>query len=123
MGSLNNIIAKFSIQLIAFIAGALLIISISRSSSKKEINNLKNDNDKLLIQNKILNKKNDSLQIEIEGSNLIISNLSKKDSSLNIKIDNLNTKIKYVKQEYEKVYNYANNFNSVDIQRYFSELK
>ncbi len=123
MGSLNNIIAKFSIQIIAFIAGALLILSISKSSSKNEISDLRKDNEKLLLNNSLLTKQNDSLKNSIESSNTLIINLNKKDSSFKVKVENLNAKIKYVKQEYEKANNYANNFNSLDIQRYFSELK
>ena len=123
MGSLNNIIAKFSIQIIAFIAGVLLMLSISKSSSKNEISDLRKDNEKLLLNNSLLTKQNDSLKNSIESSNTLIINLNKKDSSFKVKVENLNAKIKYVKQEYEKANNYANNFNSLDIQRYFSELK
>ena len=119
---MKNIMNKY-LLIIAFIAGSLLVISLSRSSKNTEIDNLIKDNKFLLAKNDSLSKQNDSLKYNLDNSNSIILSLNKKDNLLKEKIVYLNNKIQNVKYEYEKANNHANNFNSLDIQRYFSELK
>jgi hypothetical protein len=117
-----NIVKKyFSLNLVAFFAGCLLIMFLTKSSNNANIQELKQKNDSLLLVNKNLAQSNDSLKNNIEKSSLVISELNKKDDLLKNKVGQLNTKIQTLK--YEAANNHANNFNSLDIQRYFAELK
>ena len=111
----------FSLNLIAFIAGCLLIMFLTKSSNNTEIKQLQLKNDSLLLLNKNLSKSNDSLKNNIEKSSLVIESLYKKDEELKGKVFKLNNKIQSLK--YEEANNHANNFGTLDIQRYFSELK
>lgn len=119
-----NILKKyFSLNLIAFIAGCLLMMFLSKASKNVDIKELKQKNDSLMIVNQSLAKSNDSLKTNIEKSTLVILTLNKKDESLKIKVGQLNNKINSLKEDYEKANNHSNDFNAVDIQRYFAELK
>ena len=111
----------FSLNLIAFVAGCLLIMFLTKSSTNTNIKELKQKNDSLLLVNKNLSQSNDSLKNNIEKSSLVIETLNKKDGTYKEKVGQLNIKIQSLK--YEAANNHANNFNSLDIQRYFSELK
>jgi archaellum component FlaC len=113
----------FSLNLIAFIAGCLLIMFLNKSSSNVDIKQLKLKNDSLLFANQKLEKSNDSLKNNIEKSTLVIETLNKKDGTYKEKVGQLNIKIQTLKGKYEEANNHANNFGSLDIQRYFSELK
>jgi len=113
----------FSLNLIAFIAGCLLIMFLNKSSSNVDIKELKLKNDSLLFANQKLEKSNDSLKNNIEKSTLVIGTLNKKDGTYKEKVGQLNIKIQTLKGKYEEANNHANNFGSLDIQRYFSELK
>ena len=113
----------FSLNLIAFIAGCLLIMFLNKSSSNLDIKQLKLKNDSLLFANQKLEKSNDSLKNNIEKSTLVIETLNKKDGTYKEKVGQLNNKIQTLKGKYEEANNHANNFGSLDIQRYFSELK
>ena len=116
-------INKSIIKIISFIAGCFLILSIYKSGNNDELKKLINENKLLLSKNDSILKENISLKESIENSNKLIYSLNKKDELLKDKVYQLNNKIKIVKEEYEKANNHANNFNSLDIQRYFSELK
>jgi hypothetical protein len=117
-----NIVKKyFSLNLICFFAGCLLIMFLTKSSNNDYIKELKQKNDSLLIVNKNLSQSNDSLKNNIEKSSLVIQTLNKKDGTYKEKVVQLNIKIQSLK--YEAANNHANNFNSLDIQRYFAELK
>jgi len=111
----------FSLNLIAFIAGCLLMMLLTKSSTNVDIKSLQQKNDSLLFANQKLSQSNDSLKNNIEKSSLVINELNKKDELLKDKIGQINNKIQSLK--YEEANNHANNFNSLDIQRYFSELK
>jgi hypothetical protein len=111
----------FSLNLIAFIAGCLLIMFLTKSATNYDIKLLKQQNDSLMVLNQKLSQSNDSLKNNIEKSTLVIETLNKKDEALNQKVGQLNNKIKSLK--YEEANNHANYFNSMDIQRYFAELK
>lgn len=111
----------FSINLIAFITGCLLVLFLTKSSTNIEIKKLQKYNDSLAIENKVLSKANDSIRNIIDKSNYVIETLNIKDSSLKQKVGQLSNKIQTLK--YEEASNYANNFGSLDIQRYFAELK
>jgi len=113
----------FSLNLIAFIAGCLLIMFLNKPSSNVDIKQLKLKNDSLLFANQKLEKSNDSLKNNIEKSTLVIETLNKKDGTYKEKVGQLNNKIQTLKGKYEEANNHANNFGSLDIQRYFSELK
>ena len=113
----------FSLNLIAFIAGCLLIMFLNKPSSNVDIKQLKLKNDSLLFANQKLEKSNDSLKNNIEKSTLVIETLNKKDGTYKEKVGQLNIKIQTLKGKYEEANNHANNFGSLDIQRYFSELK
>ena len=113
----------FSLNLIAFIAGCLLIMFLNKSSSNVDIKQLKLKNDSLLFANQKLEKSNDSLKNNILKSALVIETLNKKDGTYKEKVGQLNNKIQTLKGKYEEANNHANNFGSLDIQRYFSELK
>jgi predicted nuclease with TOPRIM domain len=113
----------FSLNLIAFIAGGLLIIFLTKSSSTTNIKELQLKNDSLLFANQKLAKYNDSLKNNIDKSTLVIETLNKKDGTYKEKVVELNNKIQSLKGKYEEANNHANNFSSLDIQRYFSELK
>lgn len=113
----------FSINLVAFISGFLLMLFLSKSSNNFNIKELQQKNDSLMTENKALSMSTDSLKNNIERSNLIIDSINKNDEELRQKLVKLNNKINYLKYDYEKANNHANNFNSMDIQRYFSELK
>jgi archaellum component FlaC len=113
----------FSLNLIAFIAGCLLIMFLNKSSNNVDIKQLKLKNDSLLFANQKLEKSNDSLKNNIEKSTLVIETLNKKDGTYKEKVGQLNIKIQTLKGKYEEANNHANNFGSLDIQRYFSELK
>jgi predicted nuclease with TOPRIM domain len=113
----------FSLNLIAFIAGGLLIIFLTKSSSSTNIKELQLKNDSLLFANQKLAKYNDSLKNNIDKSTLVIETLNKKDGTYKEKVGQLNNKIQSLKGKYEEANNHANNFGSLDIQRYFSELK
>jgi len=112
----------FSLNLIAFIAGCLLIMFLNKSSSNVDIKQLKLKNDSLLFANQKLEKSNDSLKNNILKSALVIETLNKKDGTYKEKVGQLNIKIQTLKGKYEEANNHANNFGSLDIQRYFSEL-
>jgi predicted nuclease with TOPRIM domain len=113
----------FSLNLIAFIAGGLLIIFLTKSRNSADIKQLKLKNDSLLIANQKLSKSNDSLKNNIDKSTLVIETLNKKDGTYKEKVGQLNNKIQSLKGKYEEANNHANNFGSLDIQRYFAELK
>jgi len=113
----------FSLNLIAFIAGCLLIMFLNKSSSNLDIKQLKLKNDSLLFANQKLEKSNDTLKNNIEKSTLVIETLNKKDGTYKEKVGQLNNKIQTLKGKYEEANNHANNFGSLDIKRYFSELK
>jgi predicted nuclease with TOPRIM domain len=113
----------FSLNLIAFIAGCLLIMFLNKPSSNVDIKQLKLKNDSLLFANQKLEKSNDSLKNNIEKSTLVIETLNKKDGTYKEKVGQLNIKIQTLKGKYEEANNHANNFGSLDIQRYFSELE
>jgi predicted nuclease with TOPRIM domain len=113
----------FSLNLIAFIAGGLLIIFLTKSSNNTDIRQLQLKNDSLLFANQKLAKSNDSLKNNIDKSTLVIETLNKKDGTYKEKVGQLNIKIQSLKGKYEEANNHANNFGSLDIQRYFSELK
>lgn len=119
-----NILKKyFSLNLIAFIAGCLLMMFLTKVSKNVDIKALQQKNDSLMTVNQSLAKSNDSLKTNIEKSTLVIVTLNKKDESLKMKVGQLNNKINSLKDNYEKANNHANDFNAVDIQRYFAELK
>ena len=111
----------FSINLISFIVGCLLILFLTKSATNIDIKQLKKQNDSLIVENHKLSKINDSIRNVIDKTDLVIEKLSVKDSSLKIKVGQLDNKIQSLK--YEAANNYANNFGSLDIQRYFAELK
>lgn len=119
-----NILNKyFSTTLVAFFAGLILMLAISSSSHNVEVKKFKQITDSLLFANQKLAKSNDSLKNNIEKSSLVIESLNKKDESLKQKVGQLNNKIQSLKVKYEEANNHADNFGSLDIQRYFSELK
>jgi len=119
-----SILSKyFSLNLIAFIAGCLLIMFLNKSSSNVDIKQLQLKNDSLLLANSKLAQLNDSLKNNIEKSSLVIETLNKKDGTYKEKVGQLNIKIQSLKGKYEEANNHANNFGSLDIQRYYSELK
>jgi CII-binding regulator of phage lambda lysogenization HflD len=119
-----NILKKyFSLNLIAFVSGCLLIVFLTKSSKNSNIKALQQKNDSLMVVNQSLVRSNDSLKTNIDKSTLVIMTLNKKDESLKIKVGQLNNKINSLKDKYEKANNHANDFNAVDIQRYFAELK
>jgi len=113
----------FSINLIAFFAGLLLMLVLSKSSFNSDIKELRKKNDSLLIVNQKLSKSNDSITNNLLKSDLVIESLNKKDDLLKEKVGQLNNKIQSLKGKYEEASNHANNFNTLDIQGYFSELK
>jgi len=113
----------FSLNLVAFIAGCLLIMFLNKSSSNVDIKQLQLKNDSLLLANSKLAQSNDSLKNNIEKSMLVIETLNKKDGTYKEKVGQLNIKIQSLKGKYEEANNHANNFGSLDIQRYYSELK
>jgi regulator of replication initiation timing len=113
----------FSLNLIAFISGCLLIMFLTKSSTNTDIKALKQKNDSLLMENRILSKSSDSIRNIIDKSTYVIESLNIKDSSLKQKVGQLNNKIQSLNVKYEEATNYANNFGSVDIQRYFANLK
>jgi ATP-dependent 26S proteasome regulatory subunit len=122
---LNFELAKkyFSLNIIAFISGGLLIMFLTKSPSNIDIKELKLKNDSLLLANRKLAQSNDSLKNNIDKSALVIETLNKKDGTYKEKVGQLNNKIQSLKGKYEEANNHANNFGSLDIQRYFSELK
>jgi predicted nuclease with TOPRIM domain len=113
----------FSLNFIAFISGGLLIMFLTKSPSNIDIKELKFKNDSLLLANRKLAQSNDSLKNNIDKSTLVIETLNKKDGTYKEKVGQLNIKIQSLKVKYEEANNHANNFGSLDIQRYFSELK
>ena len=85
-----NILKKyFSLNLIAFVAGCLLMMFLTKSSKNLDIKGLQQKNDSLMIVNQSLNKSNDSLKTNIEKSTLVIETLNKKDESLKQKVGQL----------------------------------
>jgi predicted nuclease with TOPRIM domain len=119
----NFLTKYFSLNLVAFIAGCLLIMFLNKPSSNVDIKGLQLKNDSLLLANSKLAQTNDSLKNNIEKSTLVIETLNKKDGTYKEKVVQLNNKIQTLKGKYEEANNHANNFGSLDIQRYFSELK
>jgi len=113
----------FSLNLIAFVSGCILILVLTKSSTNSDIKELKVKNDILLSANKKLEQSNDSLKNNIDKSTLVIETLNKKDGTYKEKVGQLNNKIQSLKGKYEEANNHANNFGSLDIQRYFAELK
>jgi predicted nuclease with TOPRIM domain len=112
----------FSLNLIAFISGCLLMMFLTKSSNNLDIKALKQKNDSLMVANKQLLQANDTLKNNIKKSSLAITELSNKDEKLKVKVGQLNNKIQSLKGKYEEANNHANNFGSLDIQRYFAEL-
>lgn len=112
----------FSLNLIAFIAGCLLVMFLSKPTSNVDIKVLQLKNDSLLSANKKLMKSYDSLKDNVQKATLVIETLNKKDEVLKQKVGQLNNRIQTLKGKYEEANNHANNFGSLDIQRYFSEL-
>ena len=119
-----SIVSKyFSTNLIAFFAGLILMLVLSKSSYNSDIKQLRQKNDSLLIVNQKLAKSNDSISKSLAKSDFVIESLNKKDYLLKEKVSQLNIKIQSLKGKYEEASNHANNFGTFDIQRYFSELK
>lgn len=119
-----SIVSKyFSTNLIAFFAGLVLMLVLSKSSFNSDIKELIKKNDSLLIVNQKLSKSNDSISNSLAKSDFVIESLNKKDYLLKEKVSQINIKIQSLKGKYEEANNHANNFGTLDIQRYFSELK
>jgi archaellum component FlaC len=95
---------------------------LNKSSTNVDIKQLQLKNDSLLLANSKLAQSNDSLKNNIEKSTLVIETLNKKDGTYKEKVGQLNIKIQSLKGKYEEANNHANNFGSLDIKRYFSEL-
>jgi hypothetical protein len=113
----------FSVNLIAFVSGCFLILILTKPSTNVDIKQLKIKNDSLIVANQKLEISNDSLRGNIEKSKLVIESLNKKDEILKQQAGQLNNKIQSLKGKYEEANNHANNFGTLDIQRYYSELK
>ena len=119
-----SIVSKyFSTNLIAFFAGLVLMLVLSKSSFNSDIKELIKKNDSLLIVNQKFSKSNDSISNSLAKSDFVIESLNKKDYLLKEKVSQINIKIQSLKGKYEEANNHANNFGTLDIQRYFSELK
>ena len=119
-----SIVSKyFSTNLIAFFAGLVLMLVLSKSSFNSDIKELIKKNDSLLIVNQKLSKSNDSISNSLAKSDFVIESLNKKEYLLKEKVSQINIKIQSLKGKYEEANNHANNFGTLDIQRYFSELK
>ena len=119
-----SIVSKyFSTNLIAFFAGLVLMLVLSKSSFNSDIKELIKKNDSLLIVNQKLSKSNDSISNSLAKSDFVIESLNKKDYLLKEKVSQINIKIQSLKGKYEEANNHDNNFGTLDIQRYFSELK
>ena len=99
------------------------MLVLSKSSFNSDIKQLRQKNDSLLIVNQKLAKSNDSISKSLAKSDFVIESLNKKDYLLKEKVSQLNIKIQSLKGKYEEANNHANNFGTLDIQRYFSELK
>lgn len=107
--------------LIIFFGGLFLILKPSNQQINSEIKNLRQ-------QNKVLLKKNDSVQSEIllyqklkKETDQKIATLEAKEIERELRIKNLNYKLWKLNSEYEKARNRAAGYNSDDIRRYFSD--
>lgn len=79
-------------------------------------------------QNEMLKKQNDSIYLVINGleiekrvSKEYIMRLSGEQEQLSQRLESINKKYKNLKGEYDKAKNYAANFTSDSIRRYFAD--
>ena len=78
-----SIVSKyFSTNLIAFFAGLVLMLVLSKSSFNSDIKELIKKNDSLLIVNQKLSKSNDSISNSLAKSDFVIESLNKKRQDL-----------------------------------------
>ena len=119
-------IKKYLIQILPSIIIISLFFIFFYSPSNKEARKRIQE---LNLENKKLQKANDSILVEIGYNNLdlersdeIIESLFKEEADLKDKMNNLNSQLTTLKSKYEKANSHSNDFNSNDIKRYFSNL-
>jgi predicted nuclease with TOPRIM domain len=119
-------IKKYLIQFLPSIIIISLFFIFFYSPSNKEA---KKQIKELNLLNKRLGKANDSILVQINKyesdlnkSDEIIKSLFEEDAKLKDKMININSQLTTLKSKYEKANNHSNDFNSIDIERYFSNL-
>lgn len=103
------------------IIGLFYILKPNNREINRELKRLKQEN-------KILQKKNDSIFSvvkNLEGLKLKadekIAELEAEEMKQEKEVAELNSKIKSIKKKYEKANTHSNNFTTADIQRYFTD--
>ena len=87
------------------------------------IKELNLQNDSLHKANLVLDSLEDTYIAKMNEANYEILQLESEDNALEYKVKYMNKEINIIKTKYEKARNYANDFGSDDLKRYFSELK
>lgn len=103
------------------IIGLFYILKPNNGELNKELRRLKQEN-------KMLQKKNDSIFVVIKGIEGLklkadekIAQLELEEKKQQNEIVELNSKIKSIKKKYEKANTHSDNFTTADIQRYFTD--
>jgi hypothetical protein len=87
----------------------------------EKINKLREENELILKNNKMLDSVRATYKIEIDQKNQEIEKLQEADQILLSHVKTIDTKIKSLNTSYEKANNYSNNFGSEQIRIYFSD--
>jgi hypothetical protein len=115
----------FVLVMVSAFIGMIILTYVQNEKGIGEnaVKALKLENDSLLLDNKILDSINGKLHDSINLKSYEILVLKSKDDNLKFKLEQLDIKIQSLNKKYEKANRHSNNFNSIEIQRYFSELR
>ena len=101
----------------------LVMYFVNTLKINARIKELNLQNDSLIKANVILDSLENTYITKINEANYEILKLESQDNALDYNIKYMNKEINIIKTKYEKARNYANDFGSYDLKRYFSELK
>jgi archaellum component FlaC len=108
------------------LVGAIAFLSVFLfekffKNTDKEVQDLLRKNEEIVKENKRLDSLSNTFHAELEKRDYLIENFNNQDRSLIEKVSTIDNQIKSLKTGYEKANNHADNFGSIDIQRYFAD--
>lgn len=105
---------------------AVCFLAMYFTSTRKmdaKIKELSLQNDSLHRANIVLDSLESHFLAKMNEANYEVLQLQSEDNALEYKVKYMNKEINIIKTKYEKARNYANDFGSDDLKRYFAELK
>lgn len=115
----------FVISMVSAFIGMIILTYVQNEKGigEQAVKALKLQNDSLFKENYVLDSINVVLHNDISQKLYEIKSLQSKDEALQFKLQQLDIQIQSLNKKYAKASTRANNFNSIEIQRYFSELR